>query len=393
MSDNPDLFDAAANKCPYSAYDRYRDSDTPLTEPRYDNLVLTRFSDMDLLRRHEIFSAAFGVDPSGPFPEGTYKDIERTEPPRHSALKAHLFKYFAPSQLAKWRGSVEAIFAEHFDAVAAPMAAGAEVDVVEDICYPGPAAVMCQIMGFSRDRRADFQRWSYSLVGRLGHEISEEQRADLKEMAGFIGAMARQRRAEPGDDLLSYFTQTEIENEALSDQEVVANGVFFLAAGHETTTNFLSNLTFILAQDPDLYASLRADRSLVHNALLEALRLESPVQNICRTVIEPHDIRGADLAVEQRVMFSLGGGNRDPEQFPNPDQFRLDRDNANRHLAFGLGHHQCLGARIALMEGEIYLNMLLDRYFTITVSREPDRMPGNVMRGFKHLWIRGEEAA
>jgi cytochrome P450 len=390
MSDRPDLFDDEANQCPYAAYEIYRASDVPMREPRYENLVLNRFSDMDFLRQHEIVSAAFGVDPTGPFPEGTYKDIERTEPPRHSALKAYLFKYFSPSQVASWREPIEDIFAEHFDAVSHASTVNADFDVVEDICYPGPAAVMCQIMGFARDRRSDFQRWSYSLVGRLGHHISEKQRADLKEMASFVGEMAQRCRAAPGDDLLSYLTQAKIDGVPLSDQEIIANGVFFLAAGHETTTNFLSNLTFILAQDAALYAQLRDDRGLIPNALLEALRIESPVQNICRTAIDHCAFRGADIMADERVMFSLGGANHDPTQFAEPEKFRLDRDNGNRHLAFGLGHHQCLGARLALLEGEIYLNMLLDRFKSLRVTRPPERMPGNVMRGFKHLWLEGE---
>ncbi len=393
MGDRPDLFDDEANHCPYAAYDNYRDGDALAREPRYNNWVLTRFSDMDLLRDHALVSAAFGVDPTGPFPDGTYKDIERTEPPRHSALKSYLFRYFAPAEITKLREPVTSIFAEHFDGVVQAARSGADFDVVEDVCYPGPAAVMCQIMGFSRDRRADFQRWSYSLVGRLGHHITEEQRSDLKEMAHFIGEMARCRRDQPGDDLLTYFTQADIEGSPLSDQEIVANGVFFLAAGHETTTNFLSNLTFILAQDASLFARLRADRALVTPALLEALRIESPVQNICRTMVDNHHLRGGDIAIDDRVMFSLGGANHDPEQFPDPGHFRLDRDNGQRHLAFGLGHHQCLGARVALLEGEIYLNMLLDQFTEIELSRCPDRMPGNVMRGFKHLWIKGDVAS
>ncbi len=390
MSDSPDLFDETANHCPYPAYNMYRAGDVPRREPRYGNLVLAQFSDMDFLRHYEVVSAAFGVDPTGPFPEGTYKDIERTEPPRHSALKAYLFKYFSPSQVASWREPIEDIFSEHFAAVSQATATGSDFDVVEDICYPGPAAVMCQIMGFARDRRRDFQRWSYSLVGRLGHHISEAQRADLKEMASFISEMAQQCRITPGNDLLSYLTQAEIDGAPLSDQEIVANGVFFLAAGHETTTNFLSNLTFILAQNTDLFNQLRNDRSLVPNALLEALRIESPVQNICRTAIDQYAFRGADVMADERVMFSLGGANHDPAQFAEPEKFRLDRDNGNRHLAFGLGHHQCLGARLALLEGEVYLNMLLDCFQSLRVTRPPERMPGNVMRGFKHLWIEGE---
>lgn len=393
MPDKRDLFDEKANTCPYEAYKTYRETHTLLSEPRYKNFVLTRFGDMDLLRNHEVFSAAHGVDPTGPFPPGTYVDIERTEPPRHSALKAYLFKYFSPAKVETWHDSITEIFAEYFDGVATGGDGVNDFDVVEAVCYPAPAAVMCQIMGFSRDRHKDFQRWSYSLVGRLGHHISEAQRADLREMASFIGDMATQRRSNPGPDLLSYLIEAEIEGEALSDKEIVANGVFFLAAGHETTTNFLSNLTFILANDEGLYTRLREDRSLVKNALLEALRIESPVQNICRSVAGDFNLQGTSLHEGDRVMFSLGGGNHDPEQFADPEAFRLDRVNGRNHLAFGLGHHQCLGARVALMEGEIYLNMLLDRYAAISIGRAPTRMPGNVMRGFKHLWIKGEPEA
>ena len=381
-SDKIDLFDEDVAQCPFAAYAAVQQQGQVYREPRFGNFVLSHYADVLQLKDDSHYSALHGVDPPGRFPPNTYPDINRTDPPRHTRLKSFFYKSFSGPAIEKWRGDIEAIFHEHFDALT-----GTDFDIVEAVCYPVPAAVICKMLGFSDNRRSDFQRWSEALVERLGTEISTAQREALIEMARFIKRKAAEKKTTPGDDLMTDIVNAEVDGSRLSDEEIIANGVFFLAAGHETTANFLSNFTHQLALEPGLFDRLKADRSLISRAMDESLRLQSPVQNICRTVKKDMDLHGAPVGEGERVLFSLAAGNRDPSVFENPEEFDLSRDNGHTHLAFGYGLHQCLGARLARLEGEIFINIMLDRYEKITLSETPAGRPGNVMRGFKALGI------
>ena len=382
-----DLFTEEVSDCPFSAYKQIRESGRVYQEPRYGNYVLTHHNDIQSLKNDQVFDARHGVDPAGRFSEGTYPDINRTDPPRHAKMKAFLYKSFSPKAIQSWEDDIRKIFVEHFDNIACDNSEQS-FDIVHHVCYPAPAAVICRMLGFSDDRREDFQRWSAALVERLGTDISEEQRNALIEMARFIRLKAEEKEKKPGKDLMTEIVFAEVDGERLSREEVVANGVFFLAAGHETTANFLSNFIYQICTIPGLFESLQSDRTLLKPALEESLRLESPVQNICRTVKDDMSIDDKTILQDDRMMFSLGAGNRDPDVFECPEDFNLKRDNLNQHLAFGYGHHQCLGARLARLEGEIFANILLDRYEKIELAGDFERQPGNVMRGYKSLNIK-----
>lgn len=378
----PDLFAREVQEDLPSAYRVLRERCPMYREPRYGNCVVTRYEDVRRLREAEFFSAEDGVDPAGKFSKDTYRDLERTDPPRHTALRRLLTDGFGPRAIREREPEIRAIFREHFDAIE-----GDRCDIIDAVCYSAPAAVVCELMDFPRSARDDFRRWSKALVARLGNRITEEQRQDLIAMARFIRARAAERAAAPGDDLLSALVTGEVDGQPLSDQEIVAHGVFFLAAGHETTANLLGSFTALLCEKPALYRQLAEDRSLIPAAIEETLRLESPVQNICRTVKVANAWLGELLAPDDRVMFSLGGANRDGSRFPEPDDFRLDRKNARHHVAFGYGHHSCLGAHLARLEAQIYADELLGRFAEIRLAGRAERWPSTVMRGYEALDI------
>ena len=163
-----------------------------------------------------------------------------------------------------------------------------------------------------------------------------------------------ERRANPKDDLISQIVQSEIDGEKLSDSEAVGFIVLLLVAGNETTTNLMSNMLAILADRPELWARLRADRSLVERMIEETLRYESPVQLLLRQTTRDVEIDGTLIPAQSRVGIYFGAANRDPEEFPNPDEFQIDRD-FDQHLAFGYGIHFCLGSQLARTEARITL--------------------------------------
>src|SRR5690606_30358774 len=152
--------------------------------------------------------------------------------------------------------------------------------------------------------------------------------------------------------------------------EVTSFCVILLVAGNETTTNLLSNLLNVLADRPDLWEVLRNDRALVDTAIEETLRYDGPVQMLGRTATRGVEPRGAPIPAGSKVMATYAAANHDPEEFPDPETFRLDRE-LNRHLAFGHGIHFCLGAPLARAEARIAMNGLLDRFERVERGSAP----------------------
>lgn len=378
--DDIDLFSDEYQIKPFPTYRALRRECPVFHEPTYGNFVLSRHTDVQRLRDVEWLSAAHGVDPAGRFPPGTYPDVERTDPPRHRRLRTLLNHSLSPKAVREWEPDVRRIFEEHFDAVTAD-----DFDVVDAICYPAPAAVMCEIMGFPESRRDDYRRWSNALMSRLGRDIARDQRDALVEMSRFIRREAKQRFDSPSDDLLSTLVHTELEGQRLDENEVVAHGVFLLAAGHETTTNLLGSIVMMLIKEPGLFKTVAENRKLIPALIEETLRLEAPIQAICRTTKTEKTLHDVSIPEDARVMFALGSAGRDPEVFDDPDSLQLDRDGMRRHMAFGYGDHICLGSRLARLEASIFLELLFDRYTSLSLAADPTPWQSSVARGFHKL--------
>jgi cytochrome P450 len=295
------------------------------------------------------------------------------DPPDHTRLRALLQRTFTPRQLRRSRSMVQ----ETLDALLDRAEERSEVDFVRDVAFPLPAIVIALLLGAPTEDVEPIKTWSDELAAYLGgsvDEIDNFERAakGLAELVAYFRSLIDRRRRRPAEGLIDLMLAAEDGGDTLSDDEVVANCILLLFAGHETTTNLLANGLLHLLRRDDQLAALRAAPDLVPSAVEEFLRIEAPVPATTKVVTADGEWRGAPLRRGQMVLPFLSSANRDPRRFPDPDVLDVRRA-PNRHLAFGHGIHFCLGAPLARLEGELAFRTLLARYGRIELLEPTPR--------------------
>lgn len=381
MSLGIDLFEPAFQENPYPFYETLRAEAPVYREPRFGGYLLSRYDDVyEALRDHGTYSSARGLSPRQPTTSrmGANLTIVTSDPPRHTHLRQLVNKAFTPRVVELLRPRIEALCAEFLDAVPGP-----EFDFVGALSYPLPMVVIAELLGVPAEDREQFKRWSDALVGTFENaELSF--REDAAEMFLYFTNAYAARRTGPREDLLTALVEAEIDGERLNDIELLSFAMILLVAGNETTTNLLGNFANIAAARPDLWQSLRADRSLVRPAIEETLRIDSPVQLLGRGTTRAVELHGMTIPENARVLLAFGSANRDPDAWAAPDDFRLDRE-LGKHVAFGHGIHYCLGSPLARLEAEIAINALLDRFDAFELAGTPQRLHSTVIHGFERL--------
>jgi cytochrome P450 len=248
--------------------------------------------------------------------------------------------------------------------------------------------IIGNLLDVPRTERGPLRDWSLAILTALEPVISSEQFTSgnraVEEFVGYLGGLIEARRKNPGDpevDVLTRLIQGEVDGQRLSEKELLQNCIFILNAGHETTTNLIGNALVALTQWPQERARLVREPNLIHTAIEEFLRYESPNQLGNRVATAPCEIGGIPLAAGTRVNICIGGANRDPEQFLDPDRLDLSRD-PNRHVGFGSGAHLCAGMNLARLEAKVALTLFLDRFPNFVLSKPPVRSQRARFRGF-----------
>lgn len=277
------------------------------------------------------------------------------DPPRHTRLRRLVNKTFTLKRIEALTPWITSVANELLDEMGT-----AETDIMQSYTIPLPVKVIARLLGIPGEEYMTFKRWSDALLAVTS--LPPEERAQSnQEMLAYFGRMAAARRVHGAEDLITALVEAEVEGESLEDWEILGFCILLLIAGNETTTNLMGNILNIFADRPALWQQLRADRSLVEPVIEETLRYESPVQRLPRQTSREVEVSGVRIPEGTNVAVYYGAANRDPRAFPNPDEFRLDRDLRN-HVAFGMGIHYCLGAPLARAEATITLNTFLDRF-------------------------------
>ncbi|MFC6750005.1 cytochrome P450 [Deinococcus aquaticus] len=300
--------------------------------------------------------------------------IISTDPPRHRQLRSLVEQAFTPRQVR----ALEPRIAQLVDELLSPVQGAGRMDFIRDFAYPLPVIVIAEILGIPATDRDAFKRWSDAVV--------TGDPSGSREMGAYFARLIEQRRADPGDDLISGLIAAQLDGEHLDTQELLGFCILLLVAGNETTTNLLANTLLCWQDAPEAYDRVRADRTLLPGTIEESLRYRSPVQSMYRVAAQDVELGGQTIPEGSPVLAWIGSANRDPAQFPEPGTFDPART-PNRHLAFGNGVHFCLGAPLARLEASVALNAVLDRLPDLRVALDAslDAIPSQIVYGVKAL--------
>ena len=376
------LLDVVAKRDPYDLLNRLRE-----TEPVHQTAAGTWIiSDLELglaalrdLRFARDQAVAREIEMN--FAPSDVTDVYRNrmmnqDGANHLRLRRLLAFTFSPNSVQAWRPAIERDVDELFDRVE-PLH---QADLVREISYPIPEHVICTLLGVPFEDHELFEKWSAVLNVRPqagGLDETQRQRAtsSLEEFAAYLRGLVEQRRAHPGDDLISKLVAIEEEGERLNDIELVAVLTEVINGGHDTTANAITNGALMLILHPDEFARLKADPTLVPTAVDELLRFRSPVQlTLTRHTTEDVEIGGVTVPAGQTVVIALAAANREGRAFDDPQRFDVGRM-PNKHVAFGAGRHVCLGAHLARAELQITLERIVRLLPDLRLDAELEELP------------------
>jgi cytochrome P450 len=356
----------------------------PVTLPNGTQLwLVTRYADCKAALADPRLSKRQGTGDSAralsqPVSSPLSRHLLAYDPPDHTRLRRLVSKAFTARRVEELRPRVEQLSA----ALIEPLRGKDGTDLIEEYAVHLPIQVICELLGVPVEDQADFRRWTSVMVS-----ASADAAGVPEAVASFVGYLLKlieRKRATPASDLLGALIATRDEGDRLSEDELTSMAFLLLVAGHETTVNLIGNGMYTLLTRPDAHRRLREDPALIPAAIEEFLRLESPVETATsRTATEPVTYGDVTIPAGAMVAISLLSADRDPDRFPAPDEFDLDRPD-NQHLAFGFGIHYCLGAPLARLEAQIAFADLLAAFPDMRLALPASEVtwrPGTLIHG------------
>jgi cytochrome P450 len=385
---------------PYPAYAGLRREAPVLHDKATDHWLVSRHADVNALLRdrrlgrtylHAATDEEMGHPPDVSWHEPFWRLIRTgildMEPPDHTRVRRLIAKAFTPKFVEDLRPSVARIVNELVDEVAG----AGEFDLLPTVAEPLPVTVIAEMLGVPESDRHHLRPWSADICKMYELAPSEESQRDAVRASGefseYLRTLSRERRARPGDDLISALAQVVDEGDTLTEDELIGTCVLVLNAGHEATVNVTVNGWWALFRHPDQLARLRADHALMPTAVEELMRFDTPLQMFERWVLEPIEVQGVAVPRGAELGLLFGSANHDPAVFDRPEEMDVGRD-PNPHLSFGAGIHFCLGAPLARIELQTSFGALLRRFPYMELVEEPRWTPTYIIRGLEALRVR-----
>jgi pimeloyl-[acyl-carrier protein] synthase len=311
------------------------------------------------------------------------------DPPDHTRLRALVNKAFTPRVIEGMRAHIQAIVDRLLDKVQGARS----MDVIDDLAYPLPVTVICEMLGVLLDDQNAIRGWSSDIARSLDAiglmadpDIVARGVAARRNLTEYFRRLLPERRQHPKVDLLSLLIGVEEQGDRLNEGELLAMCLLLFIAGHETTVNLIGNGTLALLEHPDQMARFKDDPALIPSAIEELLRYDSPVQWTARITTASVELGGREIPSGSMIIAAIGAANRDPSHFSDPDRLDIARAD-NRHVSFGFGIHFCLGAPLARVEGQIALGTFLRRMpdLALQTGATLDWRESSALRGLKRL--------
>ncbi|HEX4847727.1 MAG TPA: cytochrome P450 [Novosphingobium sp.] len=316
--------------------------------------------------------------------------------PKHPKLRRLTQDWFMPKNLKTIEAAVRELAGKTADRlIAAAAENGGEADFVPLVAAPYPLHVVMQILGVPEEDEPKMLFLTQQMFGGQDEDLSKSGMAQMTpemisqivfgavaEFETYFEGLAAERRKNPTEDVA-----TILANADISARDRAGYYIIVAAAGHDTTSASTAGAMLALAKDPDQFALVKADRSLVPGIVEEAIRWTTPVQHFMRTAMEDAQFGDVTIKAGDWLMINYVAANHDPAQFDNPRKFDATRE-ANRHLAFGAGTHQCLGLHLARLEMRLLFEALLDRIDSVELAGEPKRAKSTFVGGLKTLPLR-----
>ncbi|MFF2299269.1 cytochrome P450 [Arthrobacter sp. NPDC058127] len=358
-----------------------------------DVFVLSRHEDVRFAARTpEVFSSGHGLnlsqlrltEPEKDAYSGFYGAGEQlvfADPPRHRELRAVISRSFAPGRTK----NVEAYVATEAERLVPDLPVGEPVDAVGRLAAVLPVRTIEYFLGLPPGQDDRVRVWSDALEQvKLvrGAEAIQGLVGVFATMDDFIREQIEERRSSPGEDFISGLLTAQLDGSPVPDETLLTYCKTLIAGGSDVTRGLLSGMIHALAERPDAWASLRAAPDLVDGAVEESLRWVTPARGFLRTALEDTEIRGVPIQAGQRVYLLFDAANRDPEVFPDPWTFDVERPEAKKHLSFGFGVHACVASHLARTQARSLLAALLRRFSTLEISGEPERIHQVLRNGF-----------
>jgi cytochrome P450 len=384
------LSDEAVNH-PAAYYEKLRAQDPVHWNPRWNGWVLTSYPDVAAgFRDHQGLSSDRFAGPFGQQLSAVSSDYQALfgflskffvwkDQPYHTRVRALVNRAFTPRSVEVLRPRVRALVAEQITS----LRDAGETDFLAGFAFTLPVIVIGEYLGVPEEGRQDLRRWAEDLGAVIFVSGNDEDRLRkgeqaMEQIAGFLRPVIAARRAEPREDLLSGMVAAQERGDFLSEDEVLANAILMVFAGHETTMNLLANGMVAFARFPDQWARLRADPTLAATATEEILRYDGPIRAMARWAREPLRIRDREIAAGDRVLLAQYAANHDPAQFAAPDTVDITRW-PNRHTTFGQGIHTCLGAPLARLEAQEAFTALAAAFPRFEVAEQVLRYNPNIV--------------
>ena len=351
---------------PYPHYARLRASGHPMWLPHNENYSS---EGVWLFSRYEDALAIFRqTDAITKDVRSRRLEVERTpfdihmlnrDGADHARLRRLVSHFFS----VQYVNQLEPVINAKADALVSKMLEKGAVDLVADFAEPLPLQVIAHLMGIPSDDVPQVRKWSKVLSSGadsvlVNTSLRQQRNQALSDFVAYIERMTVLRSPGSSGDMITYLRQATLEGK-LTQEEMVGSIAFLLFAGHETTVSLIANGLWLLLTHPEQWALIQRRPKLLPSAVEEILRFESPTQrSTYRFATQPLEISGFCVAPGQQIAAIIGSANRDNTVFQNPDVFDITRS-PNRHLAFGLGIHNCQGKTLARLEARVALQKLL----------------------------------